>query len=125
MNGFKNIAFHKWAGRQGISDEALNEAIKEMNQGSYEANLGSNVYQKRISIGNKGKSSGVRTILAFKVNDKAFFIYGFAKSKKENIDEKELKALKRLATIYLNLTEEELSRTILRGELIKIEVNNG
>lgn len=125
MNGFKNIAFHKWAEKQGISDETLNEAIKEMNQGSYEANLGSNVYKKRISIGNKGKSGGVRTILAFKLNDKAFFIYGFAKSKKENIDEKELKALKRLAMIYLNLTKEELSRTILRGELIKIEVNNG
>ncbi|MGC1183394.1 type II toxin-antitoxin system RelE/ParE family toxin [Legionella sp.] len=125
MNGFKNSAFHKWVEKQGISDETLNEAIKEMNQGSYEANLGSNVYKKRISVGNKGKSGGVRTILAFKINDKAFFIYGFAKSKKENIDEKELKALKRLATIYLNLTEEELSRTILRGELIKIEVNNG
>ena len=125
MNSFKNIAFHKWAEKQGLSDEILNETIKEMNQGGYEANLGGNVYKKRISIGNKGKSGGVRTILAFKVHDKAFFIYGFAKSKKENIDENELKALKKLATIYLNLIEEELSRTILRGELIKIEVNNG
>lgn len=125
MKGFKNSAFHKWAEKQGIYDEMLNEAIKEINQGSYEANLGSNVYKKRISLGNKGKSAGVQTTLAFKVHDKAFLIYGFAINKKENIDEKELKALKRLATIYLNLTEEELSRTVLRGELIKIEVHNG
>ena len=48
-----------------------------MNQGGYEANLGSNFYKKRISVGHKGKSGGVRTILAFKVNDKAFFMYAF------------------------------------------------
>lgn len=81
--------------------------------------------KKRIPLGNKGKSGGARTILAFKINDKAFFIYGFAKNKKDNVDEKELKALKRLAKIYLNLTDEELARSVLRGELIKLEGTNG
>ncbi|WP_347252374.1 type II toxin-antitoxin system RelE/ParE family toxin [Legionella sp.] len=125
MDGFKNIAFHKWAEQQGITDEVLDEAIKEMNQGSFEANLGGNVYKKRISLGNKGKSAGARTILAFKINDKAFFIYGFAKNKRDNIDERELKALKKLAKTYLNLTDDELTFAVSRGELIKIEVSNG
>ncbi len=121
MDVFKNAEFHNWAKKLGITDEVLSEAIKEISLGGYEANLGGNVYKKRIPLGNKGKSGGVRTILAFKINDKAFFIYGFAKNKKDNIDEKELKALKKLAKIYLNLTDEELARTVLRGELIKIE----
>lgn len=125
MKAFKNAEFHTWAEKLNITDKLLSEAIKEISLGGYEANLGGNVYKKRIPLGNKGKSAGTRTILAFKINDKAFFIYGFAKNKKDNIDEKELKALKKLAKIYLSLTDEELARTVLRGELIKIEVNNG
>jgi hypothetical protein len=125
MNVFKNAEFHNWAEKLGIIDEVLSEAIKEISLGGSEANLGGNIYKKRIPLGNKGKNGGARTILAFKMNDKAFFIYGFAKNKKDNIDEKELKALKKLAKIYLSLTDEELARTVLRGELIKIEVNNG
>lgn len=124
MNGYKNSEFHKWAIKLGITDEILFNVIKEMNQGCYEANLGGNVYKKRIAIGDKGKSSGVRTILAFKVDDKAFFIYGFAKNKKANVNERELKALKKLANIYLNLSDEEITCSVLRKELIKIEVHN-
>jgi hypothetical protein len=95
MKVFKNTAFHDWTKKLDISDKVLNEAIKEINLGRYDANLGGNVYKKRIPLGNKGKSSGARTILAFKADDKAFFIYGFAKNKKENVDEKELQGLKK------------------------------
>lgn len=122
MNVFKNAAFHDWTQKLGIGDEVLKEAIKEINLGSYEANLGGNVYKKRIALGNKGKSGGARTILAFKINDKAFFIYGFSKNKKDNVDDKELQGLKKLAKIYLNLKDEELARAVLRGEFIKLEV---
>jgi hypothetical protein len=113
MNVFKNAEFHNWAEKLGITDKVLSEATKEISLGGYEANLGGNIYKKRIPLGNKGKSAGARTILAFKVNDKAFFIYGFAKNKRDNIDEKELKALKKLAKIYLSLTDEELARTVV------------
>jgi hypothetical protein len=122
MKVFKNTAFHDCPKKLDISDKVLSEAIKEINLGRYDANLGGNVYKKRIPLGNKGKSSGARTILAFKTDEKAFFIYGFAKNKKEDVDEKELQGLKKLARIYLNLTDEELARATLRGELIKLEV---
>ncbi|STX52141.1 Uncharacterized protein conserved in bacteria [Legionella busanensis] len=65
-----------------------------MNKGLFDANLGGNVYKKRIPLDNKGKRGGARTIVAFRFNNKAFFIYSFAKNKKANITDKELKALK-------------------------------
>ena len=34
----------------------------------------------------------------------------------------ELQGLKKLAKIYLNLTDEELAHAVLQGELIKLEV---
>ncbi|MFZ2485630.1 MAG: type II toxin-antitoxin system RelE/ParE family toxin [Candidatus Rickettsiella isopodorum] len=50
--------------------------------------MGGSVYKKRISIGNRGKSSGSRTLVAFKLNNKAFFIYEFAKNKRSNITQR-------------------------------------
>lgn len=117
---YKGAVFSDWAAKHGISDEALVSVVNEMNSGAYEANLGGSVYKKRIAIRNKGKSGGVRTILAFLVDEKAFFIYGFAKNKLDNVDEKELKALKKLAKIYLHLTENELGKAVQNGKLIKV-----
>lgn len=117
---YKGAAFNDWSVKHDISDEMLTSAVNEMNSGAYEANLGGSVYKKRIAIGNKGKSAGVRTVLAFLVNEKAFFIYGFSKSKLDNIDDKELKALKKLAKMYLHLTETELSKAIQERKLIKV-----
>lgn len=72
-------------------------------------------------MANKGKSGGARTIIAFKVNDKAFFIYGFAKNRQENVNEKELKALKKLAKVYLGLTDKDIIEAIRLGNLIKVD----
>lgn len=120
MDIFKGVDFHNWCEKYGIPDEILINAIKEMNQGAYEASLGGNIYKKRIPLGNKGKSGGARTVLAFKINNKAFFIYGFAKNKRDNVDENELKALKKMAKIYLGLSDEELITAVQLGKLIRV-----
>ena len=125
MRIYQGLEFKKWSSKYGISDEMLIRSIEEMNQGSFEANLGGNVYKKHMVLGNKGKSGGVRTILAFKLNDRAFFIYGFAKSKMDNIGDEELKALKKLAKIYLNFTESEIEKAIQKGHLFSMEKKNG
>ncbi|ARU56429.1 hypothetical protein OLMES_2366 [Oleiphilus messinensis] len=38
-------------------------------------------------------------MLAYGIKDKAFFVYGFAKNKKSNIKDDELKALKLYASV--------------------------
>lgn len=55
------------------------------------------------------------------VNKRAFFIYGFAKNKLDNIDDRDLKALKGLAKIYLRFTDDELKKASQEGKLIKVE----
>jgi hypothetical protein len=119
---YKILEFNEWVKEYNVSDETLLNAIKEMNSGLYDANLGGNIYKKRIPLHNKGKSGGARTILAFKINNKAFFIYSFAKSKQDNISDKELKALKKLAKVYLGLTDTEIIEAIRIGSLIKVNI---
>ncbi|MGS2723391.1 type II toxin-antitoxin system RelE/ParE family toxin [Porticoccus sp. GXU_MW_L64] len=122
MRIFKTKAFSKWSEDEGLSDEALIDAVQEMEQGLIDAKLGGNVCKKRVALGNKGKSGGVRTLLAFKVSDKAFFLYGFAKSQRANVNTRELKALKLLAAELLGHDDKQLAQALRAGELIEIEV---
>ncbi len=120
MKLYKSAYFGKWASEHALSGDALRVAICEMHQGVLEASLGGHVYKKRIAIGNKGKSGGARTIIAFKQDERAFFMYGFAKNKRANISKNELAALKKLAKTYLNLTAQDLQREVQKGQLIPI-----
>tara|TARA_R100001039_G_C1827098_1_gene92582 strand:+ start:420 stop:821 length:402 start_codon:yes stop_codon:yes gene_type:complete len=63
---YKIKAFSKWAKSEGMSDENIAQAVQEMNNGLFEANLGGNLYKKRVATGGGGKRGGFRTLLAFK-----------------------------------------------------------
>ena len=123
MQIFKTRLFERWAKTESISDQALIKAAAELNEGLVDAALGGNVYKKRVAKPGQGKSGGYRTILAFKIKDKAFFMYGFAKNQRANISAKELVALKRLASELLSYSVAKLKKTIENGELIEVKDN--
>ena len=120
MRILKYRTFHKWAKLEGLSDSSLKKAINEIDQGLFEANLGSGLYKKRVAKKGFGKSNGYRTILAFKQNDRAIFMYGFAKNERDNIDNKEEIIYKKLARYFLGITEITLDVLIKNGELFEV-----
>lgn len=124
MRIFKNKAFNKWVAREGLDDDALRAAVDEMERGLIDADLGGHVVKKRVAISGRGKSGGVRTLLAYRVGDKSFFIYGFAKNARVNISAGELKALKHLAKELLGYSDKLLTEAIEYGALIEVE-NDG
>lgn len=123
MRIFKSKDFSKWAIKEGLSDPALITAVDEMERGLIDANLGGNVVKKRVALPGRGKSGGARTLLAYKINDKAFFVYGFAKNTRANIKDEELKALRGYAAILLNYEQKELNQALKAGALIEVESN--
>ena len=127
MRILKNKPFSKWAAKEGISDGALTTAVEEMARGLVDADLGGHVFKKRVATGGRGKSGGVRTLLAYKAGDKAFFVYGFAKNARANIKADELDGLKKLAKGLLGYTDRQLKQAIGDGALIEVngdEENN-
>ncbi len=80
--------FSKWASKQNIPTNELSKALNEVQQGRYEANLGGNVFKKRIRFEGKGKSGGGRTIICYKKNERVVFVHGFAKNEKSNVSKK-------------------------------------
>ncbi|NLR74176.1 type II toxin-antitoxin system RelE/ParE family toxin [Leeia aquatica] len=120
MHIYKTRSFEKWAGKEGLTDAALAAAVAEMENGLIDADLGGHVVKKRIALPGRGKSGGARTLLAYRTQDRAFFVYGFAKNERDNIDSQELKALKRLATIMLSWTATQLAHAVQQGKLLPV-----
>lgn len=120
MKVYKTRQFKRWSDKEKLSDTALKQAVEEMNQGLVEANLGGHVYKKRIATQGKGKRSSARTLLAFKVGGKAFFMYGFSKNTRDNIKADELSALKVLANDLLNASTSQLEHLVRIGKLLEV-----
>jgi len=121
MRIFKSKMFSKWAAKEGLTDEVLKAAVTEMENGLIDADLGGNVYKKRAAIDGQGKSGGLRTILAFKVGNKSFFMFGFAKNQQDNVNKKELKALKLMAKNLLGYSNKKLNNALNASELIEVD----
>ncbi|WP_411360096.1 type II toxin-antitoxin system RelE/ParE family toxin [Pseudidiomarina sp. YC-516-91] len=118
---FKSRWFAKWAAKQGLTDNALIAAVGEMESGLIDADLGGFIFKKRAPTNGQGKRTGIRTIVAFKTNDKAFFVFGFAKNSRANISATELLALKKLASELFSYSTEELQKAIRSGSIIEVK----
>ena len=123
MRIFKNKAFNKWAEKEGLGNDALRTAVDEMDRGLIDADLGGHVMKKRVAVGGRGKRGGVRTLLAYKSGDRAFFVYGFAKNVRANVSSDELKALKRLAKELMSYGDKALTKAIQYGALVEVKDN--
>jgi hypothetical protein len=124
MRIFKNKTFSKWAAKEGLNDTDLRMAVDELERGLIDANLGGHVIKKRVALKGRGKSGGVRTLLVYKITDKTFFVYGFAKSVRTNISINELRALKLLAKELLSYSDNNLLEAMKNGALVEVK-NNG
>ena len=120
MRIFKNAWFERFARKQGITDKALLEAIKRAERGLVDADLGRGVIKQRVARSGQGKSGGFRTIILYRTAERAFFVYGFAKRDRENIDDDEEAMFKKAAVHVLGLSEEHLAALILKGQFSEV-----
>jgi len=115
MRIFKNKAFAKFARKEQISDAKLWEAVTAAERGNIDADYGGGVIKQRIARTNQGKSGGYRAIIYYRQADKAFFVYGFSKNARDNIEDDEEWELKRQAKIAFSLSNEQLLKLLENG----------
>jgi len=120
MRIFKTRWFQRWVKKKKIDDATLVEVVEEMEQGLIDADLGGHVFKKRIAIQGAGKSGSMRTLIAYKVNEKAFFVYAFAKNQQANISKKELAALQTVASTFLSHDDETLQHLLNIEEIVGV-----
>jgi hypothetical protein len=120
---FKNKAFTRFAKKSGIDDASLCKAVSDAEKGLLDADLGGGVIKQRVARAGGGKSGGFRTLILFRIGSLAFFVHGFAKNERANIDDDELLALRKLAAVMLEYDEVALNRALTNKTLIEVICN--
>ena len=123
MKIYQNTLFSRFARGQRISDSDLCEAVERANRGLVDANLGGGVIKQRIARPGEGRSGGFRTIVFFRTQERAFFVYGFAKNQRDNISADELAAFKAVAREILVYTPEQLNDAVKAGQFSEVNCN--
>ncbi|MDR2481508.1 MAG: type II toxin-antitoxin system RelE/ParE family toxin [Spirochaetaceae bacterium] len=121
MRIFKSKWFVRFARKNGLDDAALRAAAEEIEAGNFDADLGGRVYKQRIARGGQGKRGGYRTIVLFKRGERAFFMYGFAKNKRDTITNDEVDFYKAFAKKWLAYSEAEIKAAVEAGAFLEVE----
>ena len=122
MRVFKTKDFARFARREGISDKSLVEAAKRAEEGHIDADLGGGLIKQRVPRPGQGRSSGFRTIVAWRAHDCGFFVYGFPKSGKANLTTKELETYRDFAAVLLALGDDALKEALATKKIMELKV---
>ena len=118
---FRTQTFTRWMRKAGLSDAGLRLAVDEMNQGLVDADLGGHLVKKRVALSGQGKRGGARTIVATKRRGRWFFLYGFEKNERANVDPSELKVLQEVAKVLLDFDDRQLAAALAAGEIVEVK----
>lgn len=117
---FRTRTFTRWMKKTGLTDDDLCVAVAEMIGGLVDADLGGHVVKKRVALPGRGKRGGARTIVATKMADRWFFLYGFGKNERASIDKDELKVLQEVAKELLEFDDRQLATALSAGEIVEV-----
>ena len=121
---FRTKTFTRWMDKAGLIDGDLSRAVEEMVRGLIDADLGGYVFKKRVALAGRGKRGGARTIVATKLAGRWFFLFGFGKSERANIDKDELKFFQEVAKDLLESSDRQLLAAISMNEITEVFDDN-
>lgn len=120
MRVFKIRWFARFARSERLDDKSLSDAISRAARGLVDADLGGGLIKQRVARQGRGRSGGYRTIIAYRVKDRAVFLYGFAKSERDNIEPDELQDLRLVARDWLEATPERIKAALEDGAIQEV-----
>jgi hypothetical protein len=91
-----------------------------MASGLVGTDLGGHLFKKRVASPGRGKSGSARVLVGSNLGDRWFLLFGFEKKERDNINDRELAALQKLAGRFLKETERELAVELESGNLAEI-----
>jgi hypothetical protein len=121
---FKTKWFARFARQERLSDRSLCEAVRRLDRGLVDADLGGGVVKQRVARPGQGRSGGYRVLIAYDRRSQAVFIYGFAKNERANIDPDELATAQDIAKGWLSASTAQLAKAVAEGLLQEIDYDS-
>ena len=123
MRIFKNAWFARFARKEKIALQSLLEAVERAEMGLIDAHLGGGVIKQRIARPGQGKSGGYRSVVFYRMGERAFFVFGFPKNAQDNISHEEATQFKNAAKVILALSDDQIRLLIENGKLEEVTPN--
>ena len=89
-------------------------------RGQIDADLGGGVIKQHVARPGAGRSKGYRRIILFRQSERAFFVYGYAKSDLGNIRDDEAEQFKKMTRQVRALTDAQLQQLIATDKFEEI-----
>jgi hypothetical protein len=118
---FKTKSFARFARRERISDASLREAVRRAERGLIDADLAGGAIKQRVARPGEGRSGGYRVLIAYRAKTRSVFLFGFAKSERDNIDDDELATLRDITKGWLAANAGALARAVADGLIQEVE----
>jgi len=117
---YKLKTFARFARSERIADASLTESIERAGRGLVDGDLGGGLIKQRVGRQGQGRRGGYRVIIAFRSRHFAVFLFGFAKSARENLEDHQQQVLRRISGSWLSADAETIQRAVEQGELIEV-----
>ncbi len=108
-------------GRSANIGSSLREAIARAARGLVDADLGGGIIKRRVARLGQGRSGGHRILIAYRAGERAVFLYGFAKSERENIGPDELATLREIGAAWLAADAGEIAQALQENALQEVD----
>ena len=125
MRVFKTKGFGRFAKSESISNEMLAKSIRQAETGLVDADLGAGLVKLRVARKGQGKRGGYRTLIAYRSGERAVFLFGFAKSERDNVSAEQLADMKSAAADILKRSDDDIAEDIAAGRLLEVEYDEG
>ncbi len=113
--------FARFARSEGLDDASLVKAIEDAARGLIDADLTGGLIKQHVARKGQGKRGGYRVLIAFRSDDFAVFLFGFAKSAQGNLDDRQLTTLRTLAAAWLSANAGTIQKFVEEGELVEVQ----
>jgi hypothetical protein len=117
---FKTKALARFTKREAISDERLLASIEAARRGLIDADLGGGVIKQRVARPRQSKRGGFRMLIGLR-SDRAIFLFGFAKSERDNIDDEQLTTLREIVASWFAADDKKIAQALKDGLLIEVK----
>ena len=121
MRLFATKWFMRFARSERIADGALREAIDRAERGLVDGDLGRGLIKQRVARAGQGRSGGFRVLIAYREGQRAVFLYGFAKSERDNIRPDRLAIWQTRAQEVLAAGDDAMDGSVADGDLAEVD----
>ena len=117
---YKLKSFARFARSENIADDKLAEAVLRAARGLVDADLGGGLIKQRVARQGQGRRGGYRVMIAFRAGDFAVFLFGFAKSAEDNLDDRQVNVPRGVAASWLSADAATIKKAVEQGELAEV-----